>query len=195
MKRKESNLINMILGLGAVTLVASSLLGAVYHLTKEPIERARTEKLNSAIQLVVPEFDNEPSEEAYSIAVPNNDSLICYPAKLGGELIGTAIRTYSDKGYSGRFYILVGLDENGVIINTAVLEHAETPGLGDKMDQKKSDWSLQYNGKDPAHFNLKVTKDGGDIDGITASTITSRAFSEAIQQAWEAYQKPENQAL
>ena len=81
------------------------------------------------------------------------------------------------------------MDKNGTIINTAVLEHAETPGLGDKIEKKKSDWSDQFNGKDPATFKLEVTKDGGDIDGITASTITSRAFCEAVQQAYETYQK------
>jgi len=189
MAKKESSLLNMIVGLGGVALIASALLGGVYAVTKEPIELAKAKKLKEAIQLVTPEFDNDPAVEMYMLPIDNNDSLICYPVSMGGELVATAIKTYSDKGFSGRFYIMVGLDKNGTIINTAVLEHAETPGLGDKMDKKKSDWSDQFNDKDPATFKLEVTKDGGDIDGITASTITSRAFCEAVQQAYETYQK------
>jgi electron transport complex protein RnfG len=123
------------------------------------------------------------------LPVENNDSLICYPTRIGGELVATAVKTYSDNGFSGRFYIMVGLDKNGTIINTAVLEQSETPGLGDKMQKKKSDWSDQFNGKNPATYKVEVTKDGGDVDGITASTITSRAFCEAVQQAWDIYEK------
>jgi len=189
MAKKESSLLNMIVGLGGVALIASALLGGVYAITKEPIELAKAKKLKEAIQLVTPEFDNDPAQEMYMLPVENNDSLICYPTRIGGELVATAIKTYSDNGFSGRFYIMVGMDKNGTIINTAVLEHAETPGLGDKIEKKKSDWSDQFSGKDPATFKLKVTKDGGDIDGITASTITSRAFCEAVQQAYETYQK------
>ena len=179
----------MILGLGGVALVASALLGGVYAVTKEPIELAKAKKLKEAIQLVTPEFDNNPADEMYMLPVENNDSLICYPVRKDGKLLATAIKTYSDNGFSGRFYIMVGLDKNGVIINTAVLEHAETPGLGDKMEKRKSDWSLQFNDKNPENYKLEVTKDGGDVDGITASTITSRAFCEAVQQAYNVHKK------
>ena len=177
------------MGLGLVALIASSLLGVVYSITKEPIELAKAKKLKEAIQLVSPVFDNDPAAEIYRIAVDGNDSLICYPIRSDGKLIATAIKTYTDKGFSGRFYIMVGLDINGKIIRTSVLEHAETPGLGDKMEKRKSDWSAQFNDKDPAQFDLKVTKDGGEIDGITAATITSRAFSEAVIRAWDSYIK------
>jgi len=189
MAKKESSLLNMILGLGGVALIASAMLGGVYAVTKEPIELAKAKKLKQAIQLVTPEFDNEPATEMYKIPVENNDSLICYPVRKDGQLLATAIKTYSDNGFSGRFYIMVGLDKDGKIINTAVLEHAETPGLGDKMEKKKSDWSDQFNGKDPATYQLKVTKDGGDVDAITAATISSRAFCEAVQQAYDKYEK------
>jgi len=189
MTKKKSSLINMILGLGGVALVASALLGGVYAVTKEPIELAKAKKLKEAIQLVTPEFDNNPADEMYMLPVENNDSLICYPVRKDGKLLATAIKTYSDNGFSGRFYIMVGLDKNGVIINTAVLEHAETPGLGDKMEKRKSDWSLQFNDKNPENYKLEVTKDGGDVDGITASTITSRAFCEAVQQAYNVHKK------
>jgi electron transport complex protein RnfG len=188
-KKKPSTLINMIMGLGLVALVSSSLLAVVYSVTKEPIEIAKAEKLNNAIQLVSPSFNNDPASEMYKTAIEGNDSLICYPIRNDGKLVATAIRTYSDKGFSGRFYILVGFDVSGKIISTRVLEQAETPGLGDKMEKKKSDWSDQFSDKNPRVFKLSVTKDGGDVDGITAATITSRAFCEAVDQAYISYTK------
>jgi len=189
MAKKKSSLLNMVLGLGGVALIASAMLGGVYAVTKEPIELAKAKKLKQAIQLVTPEFNNDPATEVYKLPVENNDSLICYPVRKEGQLLATAIKTYSDNGFSGRFYIMVGLDKDGKIINTAVLEHSETPGLGDKMDKKKSDWSDQFNGKDPANYKLKVSKDGGDVDAITAATISSRAFCEAVQLAFNIYEK------
>ena len=187
--RRSSSLLNMIMGLGLVALVASSLLGVVYSITKEPIELAKAKKLKEAIQLVSPIFNNDPAAEIYKIEIKGNDSLVCYPIRSDGKLIATAIRSYTDNGFSGRFYIMVGIDVNGSIIRTSVLEHAETPGLGDKMEKRKSDWSDQYIDKDPEKFDLRVTKDGGDIDGITAATISSRAFSEAVITAWDSYIK------
>ena len=189
LKKRPSTLINMILGLGLVAFVASATLGGVYVLTKKPIEIAKAKKLKEAIQLVSPEFNNDPASELYLLAIEGNDSITCYPIRKDGQLIATAIRTYTDNGFSGRFYIMVGFDQNGVIINTSVLEHAETPGLGDKMEKKKSNWSDQFTSKDPQTFKLSVTKDGGDVDGITAATISSRAFCEAINMAYLVYSK------
>lgn len=188
-EKRPSTLGNMILGLGLVALVASSLLAIVYSVTKEPIELAKAKKLNEAIQLVSPAFNNDPAEEKYMLSIEGNDSLVCYPIREDGALKATAIRTYSDEGFSGRFYIMVGFDVNGKIISTRVLEHAETPGLGDKMEKKKSTWSDQFSDKDPSTFKLSVTKDGGDVDGITAATISSRAFCDAIDIAYGAYLK------
>lgn len=188
-EKRASTLINMILGLGLVALIASTLLGAVYTITKEPIELAKAEKLRQAIQIVSPEFNNDPGSEIYKIPIEGNDSLICYPIRMDGKLIATAIKSYTDNGFSGRFYVLIGFGLDGRIINTSLLEHAETPGLGDKMDKKKSDWPDQFLNKDPDEFELKVTKDGGDVDAITAATISSRAYCEAVELSWILYMK------
>ena len=93
------------------------------------------------------------------------------------------------KGFSGKIELMVGFLDDGTIENTAVLMHKETPGLGDKMDQKKSDFSLQFIGKNPVDFKLKVKKDGGDVDAITAATISSRAFCDAVQRAYDVFEK------
>jgi electron transport complex protein RnfG len=186
MAKKESNLKNMLFALVLITLVASASLGGIYQLTKEPIAAAKLEKKNNAIKQVIPEFDNSPTSEVYKEAV-NGDTLYFYPGKKGDELVGTAVETFSMLGFSGEIKIMVGFLPDGTINDVALLEHEETPGLGDKMDRKKSEWSLQFQGKNPEDFSLMVKKDGGDVDAITASTISSRAFCDALSRAYEKY--------
>jgi len=186
MAKKESNFKNMVLTLFMVTFIASAALGYIYELTKGPIAASKLAKQNNAIKQVVPEFDNEPGKESYKMGV-DGDTLEFFPAKNDGELVGTAVSTFTNKGFSGNIKIMVGFLPDGTIHNISVLEHKETPGLGDKMQKSKSDWSVQFNGENPADFKLKVTKDGGDVDAITASTITSRAFCDAVKRAYNAY--------
>ncbi|MEN9444218.1 MAG: Nitrogen fixation protein RnfG [Bacteroidota bacterium] len=189
MAKRESTLFNMILALTVIGFVSAAVLGYVYQLTAGPIEKAKQAKLNNAIQQVAPAFDNQPGTESYELPQDGDEALACYPCRKGKVLVGTAVRTYSDKGFSKRIYIMIGLDPTGKIINTSVLEHGETPGLGDKMDKSKSPWSDQFNDKDPASFKLKVTKDGGSVDAITAATISSRAFTDAVDRAYTSYMK------
>lgn len=185
MAKKESTFTNMVLTLFAVTFVASLALGGIYNLTKEPIAAAKKAKLENAIKQVVSEFDR--IEQVNVMPETGKDSLTFFQAYKNDQRVATAIRTYTDKGFSGRIWIMVGFTPDGEITNTAVLEHKETPGLGDKMDVAKSDWSKQFIGKNPENFNLEVTKDGGDVDAITAATITSRAFSDAVERAYQTY--------
>lgn len=184
--KKESTFISMVLTLFMVTFVASAALGYLYELTKGPIAEGKLAKQNAAILQVVPEFDNEPGRESYTIDI-DGGTLEFFPAKKNGELVGTAVNTFTNKGFTGEITLMVGFLPDGTIQNISVLEHKETPGLGDKMQKNKSDWSVQFNGKDPENFQLKVTKDGGDVDAITASTISSRAFCDAVQRAYNAY--------
>ncbi|MBT3209474.1 MAG: RnfABCDGE type electron transport complex subunit G [Bacteroidetes bacterium] len=187
--KKESTFVNMVLTLFLVALVASTALGFVYELTKAPIAAAKLKRKLEAINTVVPGFTNDPNAEMYKIPIAEGDSLEFYPAKKDGELIGTAIKTYTKKGFSGLIQLMVGFSPEGEIINISVLDHKETPGLGDKMQKDKSEWSNQFNGKNPANDNLVVTKDGGLIDAITASTISSRAYCDAVQRAYDIYMK------
>jgi len=188
MAKKESTLFNMVSSLVVVTLVASTALGYVYELTKGPIAEARLAKKIRAIDEVVVEYDNNPVDEMYKIALGGSgDSLEVYPAKQGDKLVASAIRSYSPKGYGGNVWLMVGLLPNGNINNIAVLEHKETPGLGTKMNDES--FKSQYLGQNPETFNLKVEKDGGAVDALTGATITSRAFSEATQLAFDMYMK------
>jgi electron transport complex protein RnfG len=169
-----------------VTLVAAGLMGSVFALTKEPIRLAELKKKNEAIQVVVPGFDNEPSQEVKSIFM-DGDSIYLYTARKGEEILGTAVETFTNQGFSGKFKLMVGFSPDGSIIDIAVIQHSETPGLGNKMEKGKSDFSLQFMGKNPETFKLAVKKDRGDVDAITASTITSRAYCDAVQRAFGAF--------
>lgn len=187
MAQKESTFLNMTLTLFLVTAVAAVALGFVYKFTKEPIDNAKQEKLKAAINIVVPGADQGEVEEFIVPCPDGGDDLVFYKISVGGEIIGTAVKSYSTKAFSGEIIIMVGFDANGVIIDNNVLEHHETPGLGDKTAKSVSDWNSQFMGQDPASYKLNVTKDGGDVNAITAATISSRAYCDAVDRAYRAY--------
>ncbi len=187
MAKRESTFFNMVFALLVITLIASASLGFIYELTKEPIEAARTARKNSAINSVVPDFDNNPVEEQYTMEVAGGE-LVFYPAIRDGELVGTAIETFTNRGFSGEIILMVGLLPDGTIHGIEVLEHRETPGLGDKIETGKSGFHLQFEGNNPAEdFQVRIRQDGGDVDAITATTISSRAYCDAVMRAWNAY--------
>jgi Na+-translocating ferredoxin:NAD+ oxidoreductase subunit G len=186
MAKRESTFASMVSTLSLVALVAAALLGGVYEVTKEPIRLAELEQKNDAIKAAVPEFDNAPSEEYVKIGM-DGDSVVLYTVKRNGEQIATAVETFTNNGFSGRFELMVGFEPDGTIIDVAVISHSETPGLGDKMEQGKSDFHVQFKGKHPEEFKLMVTKDRGDVDAIAATTISSRAYCDAVQRAYDAF--------
>ena len=118
-----------------------------------------------------------------------DDSLRMNLASQDGKLVGVAVNTYTNKGFGGRIDAMVGFLPDGSIYNTSILSLKETPGLGTKLDKKKSNFPDQFIDKNPADFKLKVKKDGGDVDAITAATISSRAFCDAVQRAYDTFEK------
>lgn len=187
MAKRESSFINMLLTLAVVTIVASFTLASVYNLTKEPIARAREAARQAAITMVVPSFDEL---QAKSFLPPDGrDSLELIFALKDGEMVGVAVATYTDMGFSGRIRAMVGFFPDGRIVDVVHLHHQETPGLGDKIEKSKSDWSDQFKDMDPASDVIRVVKDGGNVDAITAATITSRAYCDGIQRAYDTFSK------
>ncbi|MFW5758234.1 MAG: RnfABCDGE type electron transport complex subunit G [Bacteroidota bacterium] len=185
MAKKESTFTSMVVTLLIITTIASFVLASVYNLTAEPIAKSRQAKRTNAIQEVLPAFDSLRTKNY--LPLNGEDSLEFNFAYQQEELVGIAISTYTKKGYSGEIKAMVGLQPNGTIIDVVTLEHAETPGLGDKIEKDKSDWSNQFKGKNPEDFDLNIKKDNGDVDAITAATITSRAYSDAISRAYNTY--------
>lgn len=188
MKKKKDTFINMVVSLLVITIVAGFALGFVNDLTVGPKAKAKLEKKVNALKLVLPIFDNNPVGEIIKLKVENvKDSVEVYPAFQGNTFVGAAIIGSTEKGFSGLIKIMVGFKPDGTIQNIAVLEQKETPGLGTKMKDEK--FLSQFREKDPSSFNLKVTKDGGGVDALTGATITSRAFGEAVQMAYDEFMK------
>ena len=113
------------------------------------------------------------------------DSTEIYTGAMNGDVTGTAIIGSSEKGFSGLIKIMVGFHPDGSINNISVLEQKETPGLGTKIKDDK--FIRQFRDQNPSEYNLKAKKDGGDIDALTGATITTRAFGEATQQAYDVF--------
>ena len=176
----------MVLVLTGVTVIAGALLGYVNELTKGPIAEANAKALSDAIALVVPGFDNNPADAPESFEL-NGATYKIYKATKGGEFIGAAVES-SANGFGGALNVLVGFDKEGNIIDYSLLSHAETPGLGSKAaDWFKKGQKGDITGKNPGKGALTVKNDGGEVDAITASTITSRAFLNAVNNAYAAY--------
>jgi len=187
MAKIESSFKNMALSLTLISLVASAGLGSVYELTKTPIELSNLNNKIEAIKQVVPEFNNNPYEEMLRLPTGEGDTLDVYPAKMNGVIVGYAINTHTKEGFGGDILLMAGFNTDGSIYNVTVLEHKETPGLGSKINE--ASFKDQFKNLNPSTTALKVKKDNGQIDAITAATISSRAFCDAVQRAYSILEK------
>ena len=174
----------MTICLFVICLVCSALLAGVYALTAEPIAAAAAAKNEAAIKEVLPE-SAVTIEEVRTVDMDGQkyEYNLAYDGQ--GNTVGCAINV-APTGFGGPIAIKVGFDANGVIWNTKVLSQAETPGLGAKCTE--ASFSEQFKGFDPAQKKLAVKKDGGDVDAITASTITSRAYADGLATASKVFQ-------
>ena len=190
MKKLESSLLNMVLVLTGVAVVMGGILAYVNHLTEGPIAEQKTKALADGIKSVMGADD---VTVAKTDTLKQNDdkgkelTYIIYQTKdAKGQDLGAAVESTTG-GFGGDLKVLVGFNPEGKILGYTLLEHAETPGLGAKADkwfQKGEKGDII--GKDPAD-PLTVSKDGGQVDAITASTITSRAFLLAVNNAYTAF--------
>lgn len=189
MEKLKSTLPNMLLSLASICIIAGAALATVNMYTTGPIAASKAAALQNAIQQVTPEFDNNPTKDQYKSATFEGDSLVVFPAKKDGKLVGVAVESFTKKGFSGEIKVIVGFDKEGKLLNYSVLQHTETPGLGSKMEQWfRTEKNKQcVIGRNLSEGNLTVTKDGGNVDAITAATISSRAFLDAINRAYSAY--------
>lgn len=191
MKKLESSLTNMVLVLTLVAVIMGGVLAYVNHLTEGPINEQKEKALADGIKTVMCVQD---LKVASTDEVRQNDAkgkemvfTIYQIQDAQGQQLGAAVESTTG-GFGGDLKILVGFDPEGNILGYTLLEHAETPGLGAKADkwfQKGQRGDII--GKNPAE-PLVVSKDGGQVDAITASTITSRAFLLAVNNAYKAYQ-------
>ena len=190
MKKLESSLMNMVLVLTLVAVIMGGILAFVNHLTESPIAEQKEKALADGIKAVMACND---LKVAKTDEVKQNDAkgkemtfTIYQIQDAQGKDLGAAVES-TTMGFGGDLKVLVGFDPEGKILGYTLLEHAETPGLGAKADKWfQKDQKGDIIGKDPKE-PLTVSKDGGQVDAITASTITSRAFLLAINNAYNAY--------
>lgn len=179
----ESSLKNMVLVLFTITLLSSAAVGGVYLITKEPIAQAKEAAVNNALKQVLPEFEATTKQ---TIEV-NALLIVAHTATVADKAVGYAIESISKNGFGGAIRLMVGFDTEGNIVNINVLEQKETPGLGTKMTDEGNALHSSLVGKNAGKVNLTVKKDGGDVDALTAATISSRAYAEAVAVAYEAF--------
>lgn len=188
-KKMPSTLVNMIIVLVIVSGLSALILGFVHQITLNPIKQAQNAKeLEAITDVIYTEFDNNPFEEKTIITTQDNRyKLKLYPARKDGKITSVAIKTFSNKAFGGRMELIVGFFLDGTISGYKVIRHSETPGLGSKVNDSK--FHDQFQGINPGKNLFKVKQDGGEIDAITAATISSRAVIDAIQRAFNAYSK------
>lgn len=174
----KSTLINMVAVLFTITLIASAGVGAVNMITVEPIAAAKAAATEAALGEVLPAFDATETTELTIDDMP----IKVYTAKQGEEVVGYAVETMTKSGFSGVVKLMVGFLNDGTINNVNVLQQAETPGLGTKMCDEGNPLLAGVQGKE-ATATFRVKKDGGEVDALTAATISSRAYLDAVNRA------------
>lgn len=182
------NILRLTLTLTVICVVAGGLLASVDRLTRDPIAAALRAEKSAALATVLPECDNTPDTDTVVVSADNVDWTF-YIARRAGETVGAAYVTSSSAGYGGNISLMVGLTATGTVHAIAILEQKETPGLGAKISEP--DFRDQFKGRSIADTNWAVKKDQGDIDQITAATISSRAVVQAIKTGLDVYRTHE----
>ena len=179
----KSTLFNMVAVLFSITLIASAGVGAVNMITADAIAEAKAVATKQAIANVLPEFDSSEQSEQTIDDMP----IKVYTAKKGDKLVGYAVESMTKDGFGGVIRMMVGFTADGKINNVNVLEQAETPGLGTKMCDEGNALLSSIQGRNSWEVNFKVKKDGGELDALTAATISSRAYYNAVARAYQAF--------
>ena len=179
----KSTLFNMVAVLFTITLIASAGVGAVNMITEQPIAEAKQAATTAALANVLPAFDNNSVSEQEIDGLP----IKVYTATSGEAVVGYAVETLTKSGFGGSIRLMVGFLPEGKIYNVNVLEQAETPGLGTKMCDEGNALISSIKEKNVFTIEFKVKKDGGELDALTAATISSRAYYDAVARAKEAY--------
>lgn len=190
MKKLESSITNMVLVLVGVALITGGILAYVNHITEAPIKLQAEKTLADGIKAVMGGVQLSVAEnDTIKQTIKGKEAVFVIHKTVDSNKqdLGVAVESTTG-GFGGDLKVLVGFDKDGNILGYTILQHAETPGLGAKADKWfQKDGKGSIIGKNPNKDNITVKKDGGDVDAITASTITSRAFLLAVTQAYNAY--------
>lgn len=183
--------------LAAFAVLSTGLIALTYSGTEDEIEFQQQQQLMSVLNAIVPAntYDNDIQHDCALISAADYlgspEPQRIFRASMKGEPVAVAIETIAPDGYSGKIHLVVGVDQQLRVSGVRVLEHKETPGLGDKIELRISDWILAFNGKQLNDSNTamwRVRKDGGQFDQFTGATITPRAVVGAVKRALNYYQ-------
>ena len=172
--------------LALIALGAATILGGTELATRKPIAEARRAVAVAALNEIVPPswYDNDLLQHQRTMTVNERPSVV-YTAHRQGRAVAVILSTVAPDGYTGPIEFLLGLRRDGTIIGVRVTHHRETPGLGDKVELRKSHWILSFNGKsmfNPPAAQWQVKRDGGAFDQFTGATVTPRAVVRAIHK-------------
>ncbi|MBS1213109.1 MAG: rsxG [Proteobacteria bacterium] len=177
--------------LGLFSVLATGLVSVVHHGTRERIAENQRQTLLHTLQAVLPadSYDNDILKDAIEVEHPDLDAhrpVPVYRARRGGQPVAAVLVPTAPDGYNGEIKLLVAIYKNGELAGVRVLTHKETPGLGDPIEESKSDWVLRFSGlslDNPPVMQWKVKRDGGAFDQFTGATITPRAVVKAVRKA------------
>jgi len=183
-----------LLTLGLIGLLAAALLSSVHLVTRDRIASEKQRQALATLNQIVPEseYDNELVADRFSARIAGLDSrATLYRARRDGEPVALLADVTTPDGYSGDIRMLVGVAPDGEVIGVRVLDHRETPGLGDEIELRRSDWIRQFDGRmlgEPPADQWAADRRGGAFDTLSSATITSSAVIQAVRDvlAWYA---------
>ena len=183
-----------LLTLGLIGLVAAALLSGVHLATRDRIATEQQRQALATLNQLVPEssYDNELVADRSTARIPGLESpSTLYRARRGGKPVALLADVTTPNGYSGDIRLLVGVAPGGDVIGVRVLDHRETPGLGDAVELQRSDWIRQFSGRslgNPPPDQWTADRRGGEFDTLSSATITSSAVIQAVRNvlAWYA---------
>ena len=183
--------------LAVFAISATALVAVTEQNTREQIAGNEREALLDALNELVPreDYDNQILQDTLTLpptqAIGTSAPTTVYRARKNGEPVALVMSAVAPDGYSGQIFLLMGINADGTLAGVRVVNHKETPGLGDKIEAKRNDWILQFAGlslDNPEKNNWKVKKDGGQFDQFTGATITPRAVVGAIRNGLEYFE-------
>lgn len=183
----------LIIVLAGICVFAGLALAAVYDLTKEPIAYQLKLEVIRSLQAVLPGMEVDPDQDFVELQRDDGSPVKVFRSAADGEIQGIAFQVVAPDGYSGNISIMMGVLPDGRLGGIEILTHAETPGLGARIIEDT--WKGQFAGKSLEDTDLRVKKDGGEIDQITGATISPRAVTGAVKKGLEWFKEKQDEIL